>query len=54
MISKLKPNQIFVFGSNLTGIHLGGAALQAINFGAVNGIGEGLQRTNLRIPNTRK
>lgn len=43
MITELKPNQIFVFGSNLAGKHLGGAAMQAREqFGAVEGIGEGL------------
>lgn len=29
MITSLKPNQIFVFGSNLQGHHMGGAARQA-------------------------
>jgi len=43
MISKLEPNQIFVFGSNTSGRHGRGAALQAMNdFGAVYGIGEGI------------
>lgn len=43
MITKLKPKQIFVFGSNLAGKHYGGAALFAYqNFGAELGIGEGL------------
>lgn len=42
-IVSLKPNQIFVFGSNLAGEHMGGAARQAKeSFGAVEGIGEGL------------
>ena len=35
-ISKLKENEIFVFGSNLEGAHGGGAARLAYNrFGAV-------------------
>ena len=43
MITSLKPNQIFVFGSNLAGKHIGGAALQAKEqFGAEEGVGEGL------------
>ena len=41
-ITKLEPNQIFVFGSNLTGNHTGGAAAQAVLFGAEHGIGEGM------------
>lgn len=43
MITSLKKNQIFVFGSNLSGWHSGGAALQAKkNFHAKEGVGEGL------------
>lgn len=43
MITKLKDNQIFVFGSNLNGEHLGGAARQAFNdFCAEWGISEGI------------
>lgn len=43
MINKLKPNQIFIFGSNLAGHHIGGAAKQAYqDFGAEWCIGEGL------------
>jgi len=42
MIETLKPNQIFVFGSNLAGKHYGGAARQAQEqFGAEYGVGEG-------------
>jgi len=42
MITKLKDNQIFVFGSNLAGRHGKGAALTAQRkFGARNGIGTG-------------
>ena len=41
-ITELKPNEIFVFGSNLTGAHGGGAARLAYNrFGAVWGQGVG-------------
>ena len=43
MITKLKENQIFVFGSNLKGEHIGGAARQAKDdFGAEEGVGQGL------------
>mgnify|MGYP003291153744 CR=1 FL=1 len=43
-ITSLKPNQIFVFGSNIAGMHGGGAArFAATHFGAV--FGEGVGRT---------
>jgi hypothetical protein len=42
MITQLKPNQIFVFGSNLAGRHGKGSALYARqHFGARYGIGIG-------------
>lgn len=51
MITELKQNQIFVFGSNLAGKHNGGAALQAFNeFGAYFGKGVGIQRQCYAIP----
>jgi hypothetical protein len=43
LITKLNPNQIFVFGSNTEGIHGAGAAKQAIQFGAIYGQAEGRQ-----------
>ena len=47
----LKPNEIFVFGSNLQGMHAGGAAYTArLLFGAVWGQGEGLQGQSYAIP----
>ena len=50
-ISILKPNEIFVFGSNLQGIHAGGAARMArTNFGAVMGNGVGMQGQSYAIP----
>lgn len=50
-IWKLKPNEIFVFGSNLDGFHDGGAANRAYNkFGAVLGQGVGLQGQSYAIP----
>lgn len=43
MITSLKENEIFVFGSNLAGQHIGGAAKQAHEqFGAEMGVGEGM------------
>ena len=51
MISALKENEIFVFGSNLGGMHDGGAARAAYNrFGAVWGQGVGLQGQSYAIP----
>ncbi len=50
-ISKLKDNEIFVFGSNLAGAHGGGAARLAYErFGAVWGKGVGLQGQSYAIP----
>ncbi len=49
-ITKLEPNQIFVFGSNESGIHGAGAAKQAREFGAVLGQGYGLQGSTYAIP----
>ena len=50
-ITELKDNQIFVFGSNLSGSHGGGAARLAYErFGAVWGQGVGLQGQSYAIP----
>ena len=50
-ISSLKKNEIFVFGSNLAGMHGGGAARIACErFGAVWGQGVGLQDQCYAIP----
>ena len=50
-ISVLKPNEIFVFGSNLQGIHAGGAAFMArMHFGAEMGKGVGIQGQSYAIP----
>ena len=50
-ITELKPNEIFVFGSNLQGYHGGGAARLAMNQrGAVWGQGTGLQGQTYAIP----
>lgn len=51
MITKLEPNQIFVFGSNTAGINGAGAAKQAQrDFGAKRGIGEGLMGQSYALP----
>ena len=50
-IYTLKPDEIFVFGSNLDGMHSGGAAAFAYrSFGAVWGQGVGLQGQSYAIP----
>jgi len=50
-ILNLKPNEIFVFGSNLAGMHGGGAAWIAYErFGAIMGQGVGLQGQSYAIP----
>lgn len=51
MIDELAANEIFVFGSNLAGRHLGGAAHQAHEqFGAEMGVGEGLTGQSYAFP----
>lgn len=50
-VMSLKPNEIFVFGSNASGFHAGGAAALAMSyFGAIWGQGEGLQGQSYAIP----
>lgn len=50
-ITKLEKDEIFVFGSNLEGLHLGGAARTALEkFGAKMGQGVGLQGQSYAIP----
>lgn len=50
-ITTLQPNEIFVFGSNLAGMHGGGAARLAYQkFGAIWGQGVGLQGQSYGIP----
>ena len=50
-ITRLEDNEIFVFGSNLSGFHGGGAARTALDaFGAVWGQGVGLQGQSYAIP----
>ncbi len=51
MITTLRPDEVFVFGSNLAGMHGGGAARLAYErFGAVWGQGVGLQGQSYAIP----
>ncbi|MDR1846880.1 MAG: hypothetical protein LBR17_02020 [Bacteroidales bacterium] len=49
-ITSLADNEVFVFGSNLQGLHYGGAAWVAMQFGAVLGQGVGLQGQSYAIP----
>ena len=51
VITRLAPNEVFVFGSNEQGLHYGGAAKAALeNFGAIMGQGNGLQGKSYAIP----
>lgn len=50
-ITTLADDEVFVFGSNLEGLHGGGAALLAYErFGAIWGQGTGLQGKSYGIP----
>lgn len=50
-IEVLGKNEVFVFGSNIKGLHMGGAARVAYNkFGAEWGNGEGLQGQSYSLP----
>lgn len=50
-IERLADNEIFVFGSNIQGYHNGGAARVALDkFGAIYGVGVGLQGRSYAIP----
>lgn len=50
-LSTLKSDEVFVFGSNLQGMHAGGAAKAAYaKFGAIWGQGVGLQGQSYAIP----
>lgn len=50
IITELKDNQIFVFGSNLSGWHAGGAAKAAMSMGAIWNHGVGIQGQTYAIP----
>lgn len=49
-ITQLAPNEVFVFGSNLAGIHGAGAAKAALRFWAKTGLGTGLVGQTYAIP----
>lgn len=49
-IQELRPNEVFVFGSNLSGRHGKGAAKQALTWGAKWGQASGLQGRTYGIP----
>lgn len=50
-VNVLEENEIFVFGSNVQGLHAGGAAWVAMKkFGAIWGQGEGLQGNSYALP----
>jgi hypothetical protein len=53
-ITELKPKEIFVFGSNLSGIHGKGAAKTARKWGARMGQGEGLQGQTYALPTVKE
>jgi len=50
-ITSLGPDEVFVFGSNLQGMHCGGAARTAVRrFGAIMGQGVGMEGQSYAIP----
>lgn len=50
-VSYLRPREVFVFGSNIHGMHTGGAARMAYErFGAEMGVGFGLRGQSFAIP----
>ncbi|WP_157151999.1 hypothetical protein [Brachyspira sp. SAP_772] len=49
-INKLEDDEVFVFGSNTEGMHAGGAARMAMNWGAIYGKAFGLQGKTFAIP----
>ena len=49
-IDKLEDDEVFVFGSNTEGMHAGGAARMAMNWGAIYGKAFGLQGKTFAIP----
>jgi len=49
-IISLRDNEIFVFGSNASGIHGAGAARMAMKWGAKYGLAEGLSGNTYALP----
>lgn len=52
-VTALKDNEVFVFGSNIAGIHGKGAAKTATQWGAVKGKGIGLYGQTYALPTKR-
>lgn len=51
IVTRLPDDQVFVFGSNLAGLHRGGAARTAKDhFGALQGVGRGWSGQSFAIP----
>lgn len=54
LVTNIKENEVFVFGSNTAGRHGKGAAKQAMTWGAKYGQGAGLQGRTYGIPTKGK
>ena len=55
IITELRENEVFCFGSNMLGLHVGGAALTArTKFGAEQGVSEGMTGQCYAIPTCKK
>jgi ribosomal protein S27AE len=54
LIEALNKNEIFVFGSNESGVHGRGAAKTAMQFGAKYGVGIGLSGNTYALPTVEK
>jgi len=54
LITKIGLNEVFVFGSNESGIHGAGAARTAMSFGAIRGKGVGHYGNTYAIPTVAK
>lgn len=52
-ISTLKDNEVFVFGANTSGRHVGGGARMALKWGAQDGLGYGISGKTFAIPTLR-
>lgn len=49
-ITNLSDGEVFVFGSNISGIHGAGAAKTALQWGAIYGKGFGMQGNTFALP----
>lgn len=49
-VDRLEEHQVFVFGTDPQGLHFGSCAQMALRFGAVRGVGSGLQGRSYAIP----